>query len=471
MNQKIPFHELAKKISGTTSISEESAEVSIKNFFDLLGEVVVDGESVKIKGLGSFSVSSVNGERIVEFIPDKEISEVINAPFESFEPVVLNDGVTTDMLSDVGSELTQTMSDSVSSASPDSTVKSYPEAIEPVQIAHDETAPDNQNEQPIPSQELVHTQDDIIEECKSEVVEVTDEGIVVSESRLAGLDEGTLTTNTEPLSSEEKTDSQVQDNTTLIETGTADAKVATAPDVNTEGGEQKQLESKKQEVVVVPPVEIAATTTVKSPVLEEEPEEYVEHVSESESNNGGFGWGFLVGLIVGLALGACAVYLAIDYLFPHGRLSTDNDATESISDDIQEEAVLSIDSVAPPVAEDSVQTVQTENSGAEAGLAVASPVQPESEKSVSQAQVPAVRRDTVRRGYLIHDMSKKYYGAKDFWVYIYEENKSKIGNPNKMQPGEVLIIPAPEKYGIDASNPESLRRARNKAGEILSKYK
>ena len=52
MNQKIPFHELAKKISGTTSISEESAEVFIKNFFDLLGEVVVDGESVKIKGLG-----------------------------------------------------------------------------------------------------------------------------------------------------------------------------------------------------------------------------------------------------------------------------------------------------------------------------------------------------------------------------------------------------------------------------------
>lgn len=44
MNQKIPFHELAKKISGTTSISEESAEVFIKNFFDLLGEVVVDGE-------------------------------------------------------------------------------------------------------------------------------------------------------------------------------------------------------------------------------------------------------------------------------------------------------------------------------------------------------------------------------------------------------------------------------------------
>ena len=55
---------------------------------------------------------------------------------------------------------------------------------------------------------------------------------------------------------------------------------------------------------------------------------------------------------------------------------------------------------------------------------------------------------------------------------FFQKVKEKAENDqNKMQPGEVLIIPAPEKYGIDASNPESLRRARNKAGEILSKYK
>ena len=68
-------------------------------------------------------------------------------------------------------------------------------------------------------------------------------------------------------------------------------------------------------------------------------------------------------------------------------------------------------------------------------------------------------------------MAKKYYGNKAFWVYIYEENKSKIGNPNKMQPGDKLVIPDAAKYGIDADSQESLKRAQAKAGEILSKYK
>ncbi len=57
-------------------------------------------------------------------------------------------------------------------------------------------------------------------------------------------------------------------------------------------------------------------------------------------------------------------------------------------------------------------------------------------------------------------MSSKHYGKPDFWVYIYEENKELISDPNNVPPGTVLVIPPKEKYGIDPDNPESVREAR-----------
>lgn len=81
-----------------------------------------------------------------------------------------------------------------------------------------------------------------------------------------------------------------------------------------------------------------------------------------------------------------------------------------------------------------------------------------------------VLTDTIRRGYLIHDMAKRHFGSKDFWVYIYEENKEKIVNPNNMRGGEILVIPPANKYDIDPNNPESLRKARRIAGEVLRRF-
>ena len=67
-------------------------------------------------------------------------------------------------------------------------------------------------------------------------------------------------------------------------------------------------------------------------------------------------------------------------------------------------------------------------------------------------------------------MSREYYGNFNFWVYIYEENKSKLGNPNAIRPGTIVVIPPPSKYGIDANNPQSIEIAKQKAIEIYSKY-
>ena len=100
MNQKIPFHQLSARIASATGISEDSAEIFAKNFFDILSEELIKGETVKIKGLGEFALhEEENGEKDIRFIPDKDLAETLNAPFAMFESVTLNDEVTESMLS------------------------------------------------------------------------------------------------------------------------------------------------------------------------------------------------------------------------------------------------------------------------------------------------------------------------------------------------------------------------------------
>lgn len=412
MNQKIPFHELAKKIAVANSISDESAEVFVRNFFDLLGEIIISGDTVRIKGLGSFSPVEIAGERVVEFNLDKDISDTINAPFAPFEPIELNDDVTDEMLSSVEIE------------------KPSEEPLE------------EPKEEPLQSQSLVT--ENVQSESTASIVEPPLEEEIKQEKE--EIEELPKTADVE-----QEPEKEIIENDAEVENVMEEQSNELQPQQSAEHAVETAVEkgiSKKN-----------APTTID--VLEEEPEEYVEHVtSDNESSNGGFGWGFLVGLLVGLALGACAVYLAIDYIFPYGRIadSEEDKVIELAAQEIPAEGVGNMTDSLSSVSADTLKQ------------AVSDPIAVVVEEPVEEP-VKAVRCDTVRRGYLIHDMSKKYYGTKEFWVYIYEENKSKIGNPNKMQPGDVLVIPEPEKYGINASSSESLKKARNKAGEILSKYK
>ncbi len=80
--------------------------------------------------------------------------------------------------------------------------------------------------------------------------------------------------------------------------------------------------------------------------------------------------------------------------------------------------------------------------------------------------------DTVRQGYYFTTMARRHYGDKAFWVYIYEANAAEKGfsHPERVVPGTVVRIPAPEDYGIDPDNPESVEAAKRKAYEIYSRY-
>lgn len=79
--------------------------------------------------------------------------------------------------------------------------------------------------------------------------------------------------------------------------------------------------------------------------------------------------------------------------------------------------------------------------------------------------------DTVHPGYYLASMARKHFGKTEFWVYIYEENKSIISNPDRVEVNTILIIPPAAKYDIDKDSPESIKRAKALASNIYSKKK
>lgn len=77
--------------------AEEAAD-----FIHAMTEAIIDGLSsdgtVVVKGVGEFRIIDSGTEKTVEFRPDTSLAMEVNSPFSLFEPVVLSDGVTEDML-------------------------------------------------------------------------------------------------------------------------------------------------------------------------------------------------------------------------------------------------------------------------------------------------------------------------------------------------------------------------------------
>lgn len=84
---------------------------------------------------------------------------------------------------------------------------------------------------------------------------------------------------------------------------------------------------------------------------------------------------------------------------------------------------------------------------------------------------PAISKTTtevVSEGATFRTLALKYYGSKEFWVYIYQANKAKIPHPNKLRYGLSVTIPDAKTLGIDAKDPASIKRAILVGNKVLN---
>ena len=103
------IQDIAKVLVEKNKLSQTDAEAFVTAIFNVVEAGIKRDKLVKIKGLGSFKVVTVDaresvnvntGERVIidshdkiSFTPDSMMKELVNKPFSSFETVVLNEGV------------------------------------------------------------------------------------------------------------------------------------------------------------------------------------------------------------------------------------------------------------------------------------------------------------------------------------------------------------------------------------------
>lgn len=218
----------------------------------------------------------------------------------------------------------------------------------------------------------------------------------------------------------------------------------------TDGLEESEADSEEEKEEDTAETD-ADDETVAEETAEEETEETAEEAEETveeeyddepQPKRGGcrFAWGFLAGFVT------AAVVAAVAWFCLFGVVKKPLSQPVVIADDTAKVAAVDSDSTA----------------------AVEKPQEQSEEKTAEPEKESKKAEQTfkVTNTAYLSNISRKFYGHYAFWVYIYLDNKDIITDPDNLPVGAELRIPAPEKYGIDKNNPESIRRAEIKALEI-----
>ena len=156
--------------------------------------------------------------------------------------------------------------------------------------------------------------------------------------------------------------------------------------------------------------------------------------------------------------------LLIGFFFLRSQLST---WIESFIHPSQEQTELVAE--APATVESSVVSEQPAEVS-EQPAEVSSQPSVVSDQKAEPAQPKPVQAETWAEGYEIltveemHQdsrltwMAKRYYGAKIYWVYIYDANKDKIANPCKINVGTPVRVPKLTKAQLDTTRTDTRER-------------
>ena len=172
---RLTIQEIAKVLVAKNGLEPSQANRFATELFAIIQERLEKNDLVKVKGLGTFKVITVDaresvsvrtGGRVmieehskITFTPDATMRELVNKPFSQFETVVLNDNVEFDDLKEqpADGEFEDTKDDLTEA--------------ELVQLEKDEEEPVVQQEEPVVQQEepVIQQQEPVVEEPLVEV--------------------------------------------------------------------------------------------------------------------------------------------------------------------------------------------------------------------------------------------------------------------------------------------------------------
>lgn len=354
----------------------------IQEFTAIIEGTLARGESVSVKGIGTFHAVEVADELYIEFAPDATLAETVNAPFSIFEPVELPDNLT-----DADMETAEMACNETEPAS-----QPCPPPIPPRREA---AAPEPAATSPVSAP----APDPIIE----------------------------TPVQPEHAEPEHKTAAPVSGNN------------------EPEQAPHNTLPTKEIEKII-------------------EHERVVEVRDHSSHHTLHIVIASLLSLVAGLAIG----YFANNRLnLSHIKnVNIEAEGVNVISKtEAKEGKSATADSVASVAAGHSDSIPADTVSPGQGSTAV------EPEAKTVETPRAAIVTDTVKANRYLTTMARRHYGKKIFWVYIYEENKNIIDDPDHIAPNTVVVIPPAEKYGIKAGDKESEADAMRRAQAIVNSQK
>lgn len=471
MNNKVTFPELVEQVAQYANTSKRMSELFLKELFATISQSLIDGESVKVKGIGTFKLTEVSprksvdvntgeeieipGHKKLSFAPDKDMAEAINQPFMHFETEILDDDVTDDQLA------------AIDAGEP---TKAPAEAA-PVE---EETAATAATEAPAAEAPVAAEEEVVmppvfvapVEEPESEEAETEAEAPVEPSEEVPAEEEAPAEVPVQEPADEPEEEAVSEEETEIEEEAEPEPVTEVEPSAVAEPEDEAEGAEAEGESEGEAESEMVSEELADERVGQEIDKRRITRRSLLE--------GFVVGVVTTLivTLFAYRLYLMKGY-----------EATPADEEPFVEH--VSTDSVATPeqaLAENSTeadadkQKTAEEQKKAEEDKKKAEEEKKKAEEEKQKAEaakpttanVAAGTTDTIKPGTNLYRMSRKHYGSDKFWVYIYEENKAKYPNPNTIPVGAVLHIPQLEKYGAKAGDPASIAAAKKKQAEIFN---
>lgn len=168
---------------------------------------------------------------------------------------------------------------------------------------------------------------------------------------------------------------------------------------------------------------------------------------------------FIYGLIIGLVVGFACGWISSSY-FSKKDIS-DNSITDTATEAINSDKALA-DSIAALT--QTADSITTDTIAAVIETVAAEEVIP------AENRPKAIVTDTIRPNRFLTTMARLYYGKMDYWAFIYEANGDKLGHPNRIKPGTIVVIPSIDEIRRGESDAETLQRAKKLGKEIYARF-
>ena len=434
MKQKLLLSDFAQWLSEKEGITKKEAQTFLRTLFQIVEQGLTDDQFVKIKGLGTFKLVTVNeresvnintGERFqigehnkIAFIPDASMKEIINRPFAHFESVDLSDETDTAELDAVDEAVKQEFPP-ISEEETSTAEESIPTTVEVItESSHPTSLPEKQKD----VTEEVSEESNLTEEIPTEFATIT-EGLEEKKAEEKA--------ETETLAQAEETEAlaQAEETEALAQ---AEAVVITA--------KETASESQTPEEALTPeetPIQVVSTSE-KTDAMGTDAEISVSQpttltvsgaaVEEEEDTRRPWLRRTLMALFVLLL--CTASYFAGYYRLlcpPCASTAPTAPATKVQPDSAQAKKP---------------QAAKKDSAAVSAASQTASKPLNEAKDSVKQPQKQeeaVTRTHTIRVGDNLSRIARKYYGDDHYVDFIIRKNNLK--NADNIHVGKVLVLP------------------------------